>query len=187
MKTDKPEISEAKRVLLEKYLRGEIKQSTISEDVDTQNSAEIAANARERAIPVQVGGSKRPFFYLHGDWTGRAFYCYPLASHLGSDQPFYILEPYNFDDLHIPPTFEDMASAHIQSMQAIQPTGPYLLGGWCNGGLIAYEMALQLLAKGQKVDLLLLLDADYPAYAYPASMRLVRNAICRFGELLQNR
>ena len=187
MKTDKSEMSEAKRALLEKYFRGEVKQAAYNANGITTSDVVEVTKVRERVVPVQVGGSKRPFFYLHGDWTGRAFYCYPLAHQLGSDQPFYILEPYNFDDLPNPPTFEDMAASHIKSMQTIQPTGPYLLGGWCNGGLIAYEIAQQLLTKGQKVDLLLLLDADYPAYAYPASMRLVRNAISRFGDLLRIR
>src|SRR5215831_125458 len=170
---DTPELSEAKRALLEKYLRGDLSQKAAAQVISRPAEVEVTEQ-RERVVPVQTGGSRQPFFYLHGDWTGRAFYCYPLARALGADQPFYILEPYNFDDLPAPPAFEAIAAAHLKSMRAIQPEGPYLLGGWCNGGLLAYEMALQLYEEGQKVDLLVLMDSDYPASAYPASIRLAR-------------
>ncbi|GAC1389438.1 MAG: hypothetical protein NVS4B11_03610 [Ktedonobacteraceae bacterium] len=130
-------------------------------------------------VAVQANGTKKPFFFLHGDWTRGAFYCFALASASGADQPFYVLEPYRVDGLHIPTTLEDMAAAHLTSLRAFQPEGPYLLGGFCNGGLLAYEMARQLHAKGQKVDLLLLINPAQPAY-----LQSLRNAINRFGNLM---
>ncbi|HCI82789.1 MAG TPA: hypothetical protein DHW02_24220, partial [Ktedonobacter sp.] len=99
---------------------------------------------RAPVVAVQANGSRRPFFFLHGDWFGGGFYCLNLARSLDAEQPFYVLEPYNFDGLPIPPTFEEMAAAHIQALRTIQPEGPYLLGGFCNGGLMAYEIARQL-------------------------------------------
>ena len=179
---DTPELSEAKRVLLEKYLRGGLPQAAKAASAMPQGAKAEMTDRRERVVLVQTGGSKRPFFYLHGDWTGRAFYCYPLAQALGADQPFYILEPYNFDDLSVPPTFEAMAAAHLNSMRAVQPEGPYLLGGWCNGGLVAYEMARQLHAAGQTVDLLVLMDAFYLGYL--TRRRLTRGVISRLGDLM---
>jgi surfactin family lipopeptide synthetase A len=138
------------------------------------------AGSCSSVVAVQTGGSKRPFFFLHGDFDGSAFYCFPLARNLGSDQPFYLLEPYRFDDLRIPPTFEAMAAAHINSMRTIQPEGPYLLGGYCNGGLVAYEMARQLHAEGQTVDLLVLMNPT------PISeKRGMRRIINRLGCLMQ--
>ncbi len=137
---------------------------------------------RTPIVAVQAGTAKRPLFYLHGDWTGGAFYCFHLARELGADQPFYALEPYRFDDLAIPPTFETMATAHIQSIRAVQPEGPYLLAGWCNGGLMAYEIAQQLQAAGQKVDLLVLLDPMYLGYYSPR--RLLRVAVSQFGNFV---
>jgi thioesterase domain-containing protein len=101
-----------------------------------------------------------------------------LARYLGADQPFYVLEPYKFEDLPISPTFEAMAAAHVEALRAFQPEGPYLLGGFCNGGLMAYEMARQLLAQGQTVELLALIDP-----ASPGDHRLIRGAISRFGIL----
>lgn len=178
---DTKDLSEAKQALLKKLLQGEHLQATPVPDVMTPISGLYPGGRHERALMVQAGGSKRPFFFLHGDWTGRASYCYPLARHLGADQPFYVLEPYRFDDLPAPPSYEEMAAAHLKTMRAIQPEGPYLLGGWCNGGLLAYEIALQLLVEGQKVDLLVLMDSDAP---HPANRRLLRTVICRSGDFL---
>jgi thioesterase domain-containing protein len=52
-----------------------------------------------------------------------------------------------------------MAGHYIEALRAVQPEGPYLLGGWSLGGMIAFEMAQQLRAQGQNVALLALLDA----------------------------
>jgi surfactin family lipopeptide synthetase A len=136
--------------------------------------------SRAPLVAVQASGSKRPFFFLHGDRTGGAFYCLKLARYLGPDQPFYLLEPYKFDDLQSLPTFEEMATAHIDSMRAIQPEGPYLLGGFCSGSVIAYEMARQLLAQGQTVGLLVLIDADPPI-----THKWVRRVISAMGSVMR--
>lgn len=174
-----PEPSEARRALLEKYLRGDLPRVETNANVVIQPANGNVADSREHVVAVQSGGARRPFFFLHGDWTGNAFFCFRLARELGSDQPFYILTPYSFDGLPISPTVEVMAAAHIQSMRVIQPEGPYLLGGFCNGGLTAYEMARQLHAQGQKVDLLVLMDS------IPARLRLMCGVIGRLGKLLR--
>lgn len=147
----------------------------LKEEVVEENS-----DVRTKVVTVQPGGSKRPFFLLHGDWRGGGVYCLNLAQALEADQPFYALEPYRFEDLRVPPSFETIAEAHIQAMRAVQPQGPYLLGGYCNGGLLAYEMARQLHAQGQKVDLLVLIDPAAP-YAH----RLNRDILNRLGNLLR--
>ncbi len=177
-----PELSDARRGLLQKYLRGDLPQVARAADAGTQRVEAGVASPRERAVEVQVGGSKRPFFFLHGHWKGTPDFCFSLARELGSDQPFYTLEPYQFDGLPVPPTVETMAEAHIKSMRSIQPEGPYLLGGWCNGGLVAYEMARQLHAAGQAVDLLVLMDSMY--LGYRTRRRLLRGVISRLGGLL---
>ena len=109
-------------------------------------------------MPVQTQGSKRPIFYLHVHWIGGAFYSFTLAHHLGPDQPLYIIDPYRFDGLQVPPTIETMAASYIKTMRDVQPEGPYFLAGFCAGGLIAYEIAQQLRVQGQAVDLLVLID-----------------------------
>lgn len=82
-----------------------------------------------------------------------------LAVHLGSDQPFYGLQPQGLDGKQLPYTrIEDMAAHYIQQIQTIQPCEPYLIGGYSSGGLIAYEMARQLTIQGKEVALLVLFD-----------------------------
>ncbi len=183
---DTPELSEARRALLEKYLRGKLPKdalatsATISHTQESFTSSSI--DSRVSLIPFQTGGSKQPFFYMHVHWIGGAFYSFTLAHDLGSDQPLYVIDPYKFDGLQVPPTIEAIATAYIKSMRAVQPEGPYLLGGFCAGSLIAYEIAQQLHAEGQAVDLLLLID---PMAGPIQFIRLLGGFIRRIGNLVQ--
>ncbi len=174
---------DTQRALLEKYLRGEIPQARKLASALTQRVKAKVADQHTCVVAIQPGESKRPFFFLHGDWLSGASWCFSLARQLGSNQPFYTLEPFNFDGLQIPPPFEAIAAAYLESLRAVQPEGPYLLGGFCNGGLLAYEMARQLHVQGQKVDLLVLMDPV--GLVYPARHRLASGIINRIGELLR--
>jgi Thioesterase domain len=177
--SETPQLSEAKRALLEKYMRGDLPQ--VKKTTAPQNDKVEATGRHDSAIAIQVGSSRRPFFYLHGEWRdGNTFYCYPLAHELGEDQPFYVLEPYTFEGLRVPPTLEAIAKIHLKALRKIQPEGPYLLGGWCNGALVAYEMARQLYAQGQTVDLLVLMDS-----MVPGSHKIVRSVISRLSSLMR--
>jgi aspartate racemase len=128
---------------------------------------EQAPASRVVLRPVQPGGTRTPFFFLHGDWTGGAFYCYALARACGDDQPFYVLEPYVFSDTEPVPAMADVAAAHLQALRSVQPQGPYRLGGFCNGGLLAYEMARQLERQGERVEFLGLVNPVSPAQRGP--------------------
>lgn len=159
------QLSEAKRALLEKYLRGEIQQKHLVQEAlpiekDITPAAESPSDSPlVSVVPIRSTGSKQPFFYSHVHVEGGAFYCIPLAEHLGPEQPFYILEPHRFESGQIPLTLEAMATEYVKSMRAIQPHGPYLLGGFCGGAIIVFEMARQLQEQGERVDLLLLIEA----------------------------
>jgi thioesterase domain-containing protein len=102
-----------------------------------------------------------------------------LARGLSGEQPFYGIQPHGLDGGPIPPTIEAMAACHLQTLRAFQPAGPYLLGGYCNGGLIAFEMARQLQAQGERVDLLVLLCASASNVRYKRLLNLVN----RIGRL----
>ena len=151
------DLSEKKRTLLERYLRQQLPAAAIGDvrPPPPQAEATSAAHPRVAVVPVQRGGSKRPFFYLHVHWQGGPLYCFTLARKLGPDYPIYLLDPYRFDDLPAAPTIEAMATDYIQSLRSAQPEGPYLLGAFCGASVIAYEMAQQLRAMGQAVDLVL--------------------------------
>jgi thioesterase domain-containing protein len=177
-------LSEAKRALVEKYLRGDVPQAPAGTDTHLAHADAAATESPEDVVLIQTGGSETPFFFLHGQYeVGGGFYCFRLARALGTDRPFYALEPYRFKGLPVPPSFQAMAAAHVKSLRAVVPEGPYILGGWCNGALLAYEMAQQLLAAGQRVDQLVLMDAV--CLRYPAWPRLVRAAIIGLGKDLR--
>ena len=110
-------------------------------------------------MPIQPRGSKRPFFCVHP--AGGTVFCYlELAAALGPDQPFYGLQARGLDGEQAPhETLQEMAASYIELMRQVQPTGPYLLGGWSLGGNLAFEMARQLEVQGERVELLALFDA----------------------------
>ncbi len=111
-------------------------------------------------VRVQEQGAKTPIFFLHGDISGGGFYCRQLSRHLGADQPFYALPPVELrNPIEDRPSVEEMAAAHVQTIRSVRPHGPYVLGGFCLGGLIAYEVAQQLTSQGETVERLLVIDA----------------------------
>ncbi|MEG4634709.1 amino acid adenylation domain-containing protein [Microcoleus sp. AR_TQ3_B6] len=107
-------------------------------------------------VVIQPGGSNPPLFFIHVLGEGLKF-CRSLARHLDPEQPIYGLAVGIMDEVSVN-KIEDVVAYYIKEMRSIQPEGPYLLAGIYCGGRIAYEMAQQLQAQGQKVALLALLD-----------------------------
>jgi thioesterase domain-containing protein len=144
-------------------------------DAIQQEAAELLATV----VPIQSGDDRRPFFFLHGDYLSGGFYCARLAEHLGRDQPFYALPPCGLDGDPVPPSYAIMAKVHVEAMRAVQPEGPYLLGGLCNGGLVAYEVARLLEQEGQQVELLVLVAAipANPQFDWLRRLRQLREKI----------
>ncbi|HEX8128490.1 MAG TPA: amino acid adenylation domain-containing protein [Pyrinomonadaceae bacterium] len=120
-------------------------------------------------VPLQPHGTRRPLFFVHVG-SGQVLCYLELARQLGTDQPFYGLQDTSIyapegDEEAVPDIpIEKMAAYYIESLRAVQPAGPYLLGGWSFGGLIAYEMAVQLTARGEDVPLLFLIDTGTPEF-----------------------
>jgi non-ribosomal peptide synthetase component F len=110
-------------------------------------------------LRVNDAGTRTPFFYLHGDLSGGGFYSLKLSRALGADQPFYVLPPQDVRLLPAAPSIEEMATAHLAALRAVRPKGPYVIGGFCIGGLVAYEVAQQIEASGESVEMLLVIDA----------------------------
>jgi amino acid adenylation domain-containing protein len=130
---------------------------------------------RRPVTAVQAGGSRRPLFFAHGDLENGGLYCHNLARHLGPDQPLYSVTPHGLDGDPLPWSIEAMAADRLEALRAIQPTGPYRLGGFCNGGVLAFEMARQLQSRGESVEALLLIDSR--AVNAPLCYRLLSRAI----------
>jgi thioesterase domain-containing protein len=84
-----------------------------------------------------------------------------LANHLGTDQPVYGLQAKGVNGAEDNScTIEGIARDYLREILEFQPAGPYLLGGFSFGGFVAYEMARQLVARGEKVALLAILDTQ---------------------------
>jgi amino acid adenylation domain-containing protein len=114
-------------------------------------------------VEIQPNGSQPPLFFTPP--LGGEILCYRhLALHLGSDQPVYGLQPQGLDGMPDHTRIEDMASHYIQEIKIIQPHGPYFLGGYSFGGMIAFEMAQQLHKQGEKIGLLVMIDTLLPGY-----------------------
>jgi len=118
-------------------------------------------------VDIQPEGDEVPFFCVHP--VGGSVFCYAdLARVLGRERPFYGLQapaPGVFSEDALPKsgtTIEQIAALYIREIQRVRPTGPYLLGGWSMGGLIAFEMARQLNQQGERVDMLVLFDTHLP-------------------------
>ncbi len=114
-------------------------------------------------VGLRPNGSRPPLFLVHP--AGGTVFCYAhLARHLGPEQPVYGLQAQGLDGKQPPlESFEEMAARYVDEVRGVQPEGPYLLGGWSLGGLVALEMAQQLRASGQRVGLLALLDTHPPS------------------------
>lgn len=114
----------------------------------------------ESIVPVQTEGERTPFFFSHGDYTGVGLYARRFAGELGKGQPIYAIAPHGADGGAVPATIEEMASDHLRLVRNVQPVGPYLLGGYCFGGLVAMEMARQLRNEGEQVLHLIIIAAE---------------------------
>jgi amino acid adenylation domain-containing protein len=120
-----------------------------------------------RLVALQLRGTKPPLYCVPGAGVDALLFRI-LTRYLGDDQPVFAFQPQGFDgrvpDLH---SVEEMAKSYIDTMRAHQPRGPYYLCGASFGGVVAFEMARRLVADGEEVRFLGLLDSyggDYPKH-----------------------
>lgn len=152
-------------------------------------------------VPLQPHGVKAPLFLIHAG-GGYVFFYRALAARLGPDRPVYAIRASTRRDRGKKPfdqigSIEELASRYLDEIKAIQPDGPYNLGGACIGGVIAFEMAQQLLARGESVRApILLFDSfvgrlaeDWGGYASrtlgSVAERLSADGITSRSELLR--
>jgi amino acid adenylation domain-containing protein len=142
-------LSPAQLEALERRMKG------TSETVETPAPA---VRSLVEIVPGHPGTQRRPFFCIHP--AGGDVLCFfPLARLIGSDQPFYGLQARGLEDTADPfASLEAMAAHYAQEIRSVQPSGPYRIGGWSFGGLAAFELAQQLRAAGEEVELLVVMD-----------------------------
>jgi aspartate racemase len=108
---------------------------------------------RSPALTLNRDGAGAALVVLHGVLTGGGFYCLALARRLGPEHPLHVVHPCDGEAAPLPETIEAMAEAHLPALRRLQPHGPYRFFGYCNGGLVAYELARRLRAAGEEVPL----------------------------------
>ncbi|MDQ3802878.1 MAG: amino acid adenylation domain-containing protein, partial [Acidobacteriota bacterium] len=119
-------------------------------------------------VGIQTSGGRAPLFFVHP--IGGTVFCYlELAKLLGEDQPLYGLQaPGAFGEREPLSRIEDLAAHYVSTIRDVQPHGPYRLGGWSMGGVVAFEMARQLLERGEEVAFLALIDSAVPKRPAPS-------------------
>ncbi len=130
-------------------------------------------------VPIRPSGTKPPFFFVH-PIGGNVLNFAGFASHFGSEQPVYGLQARGLDGQETPSiAVERMAADYIGEIRAVQPDGPYYIGGFSAGGIVAFEMARQLQWSGHKVAVLALLDTKVDG-SPQSSLAVTGNAIGRW-------
>lgn len=146
----------------------------------------VRAATTSPVVCLQPLGNKTPLFLIHAG-GGYVFFYRALASHLAPHRPVYAIRAESASDrlghpYHRTRSVEQLAAEYVDKIRAIQPHGPYLLGGGCFGGVVAFEMARILRAGGEEVAPPLLFDsfvANNPnnTRAFPAACS--RNSVWR--------
>ena len=158
-------LSPAQREAMERRLKGGAASAAPPTPTSGRCLVEIVPGASSNGRP--------PFFCIHP--AGGDVLCFfPLARHVGVEQPFYGLQSRGLEDAGEPfATLEEMAAHYAQEIRGVQPRGPYRIGGWSFGGLAAFELARQLRALGEEVEQLVVIDTtpglpEGPATEEPA-------------------
>ncbi|WP_458627024.1 thioesterase domain-containing protein [Winogradskyella sp. PC D3.3] len=136
-------------------------------------------------VPLKSYGSNPPLFIVHGA-NYEVLNFKNLADTLSEDQPVYALQAKGLKGDSKPhDTVEAMASYYISMVSTINKKGPYILGGFSFGGIIAFEMAKQLIAQGKRVKFLFLFDSYvYPSYYFSNPLKKkVASRLYTLGQL----
>ena len=120
--------------------------------------SEATDTERKHLIQLNQSGHQTPLVYFHGQYLWYGNSAAALAKLLGPDQPLLVVEPHGMGNEPIPSTIETMAADRLPLILNAQPEGPYRLCGNCLGGVVAFEVARMLIARGKTVELVIMLD-----------------------------
>ena len=162
---------------VDKELRSWIELFREASEVDSDDESDrirpqmvIPGMNEQKEICIYSDKPKKKIFFVHTGNTGSAAY-YQLAQRIKEDYAFAVIEPYNLYHMdNADYGIDHIAKRYIEIMKKYQPQGPYILGGWCYGGVVAHEMACQLEEAGEEVSHLIMLDAH--ALANPELVKL---------------
>jgi acyl transferase domain-containing protein/thioesterase domain-containing protein/acyl carrier protein len=125
-----------------------------------------APRPRKQLVTISSRGEGRPFYVVHGA-GGNVLFLSTLARALGGDRPIHGFQAMGVNEGEIPDrSIEEMAARYVAELREHSP-GPYLLGGYSGGGIVALEMVRQLHALGDHVDHVVLFDSAPPGTTWP--------------------
>jgi amino acid adenylation domain-containing protein len=131
-------------------------------------------------VPFRRSGSRPPVFMVAGV-GGHVLIFRELAELLGDDQPVYGLQGIGVDGSEAPINcMEDIAARFIREVRSVRSEGPCVIAGWSMGGVIAYEMGVQMVAAGDPPAAIIVMDA-YAPWAVSWKDRL-RTHLARFRQ-----
>jgi amino acid adenylation domain-containing protein len=154
--------------LIERNLGKRLPVATIFQNASVEQLAavlrrDVNSAPRSSLVKIKSQGNRRPLFFVHAVGGG-VFNYVELANRLSQDRPFYAFQSRGLYDGLAPHTsIRDMATDYLAELREAQPQGPYLLGGWSMGGVVAFEMAHQLEKVGEQVELLTMVDSFNPS------------------------
>jgi amino acid adenylation domain-containing protein len=139
----------------------------------------LEAPTASSIVPFHEEGERPPLFLIAGV-GGHVFTFHRFGRLLGDQQPTYGVKAIGIDGTRPPLTrIEDMAAEYLQEITALRPKGPYMLGGYSVGALVAYELALQLRRLGHEIKLLVVFDMNAPGY--PKKLPLPKRVLMHLG------
>lgn len=132
-----------------------------------RGQAPETAESRYESKPILIQGTPRPdgqalFLLPDGSGSALSYINLPPVTTTSSLPVYALFSPFISDpdayDLSLP----EVAAIMLRTVRSLQPSGPYMIAGWSMGGILAYEAARQLLAAGEVVDMLGLVDSPCP-------------------------
>src|SRR5439155_3483159 len=115
-------------------------------------------------VPMRTAGGNPPLFCVHGG-AGTVLFYHDLVGALGPEQPVYAFQAAGLYGGQAPDQdVETMAASYLEQLRQARPEGPYVLAGYCFGGMVAFEMARRLRDQGSEVPLVVMFNAPSAAY-----------------------
>lgn len=115
-------------------------------------------------VEMRTSGTRPPLFCVHGG-AGTVLFYHDLVEALGPEQPVYAFQAAGLYGGQAPhQSVEEMATSYLEQLLQARPEGPYVLGGYCFGGMVAFEMARRLRAQGAEVPAVVMFNAPSASY-----------------------
>jgi len=153
-------------------------------ELDPSGSVDLDAADRSPAVGLHTSGRRLPLLLVHS-WAREGAHLQQLARCLGSDQPIYGISPPSGEwPVDFPRTVEDWSGFCLAAIHRMRRHGPYVLGGWSFGGVIALSLAEHLVASGEDVRRVVMIDSRLPTKHLRKPRTFVRKCLHHLDEAL---